>query len=86
MDSDIFQNKELLEKLRTLTLERLKVMPENTELAIGADRYSKDDLIHHVSDADELGRQIMASQLEFLQDLASGEIYKDDHFDHPSQA
>lgn len=77
--SDLFADNELLEQIQKLTLERLKAMPSNTEIAIGSDRYSKRDLVTHVEKADELGRQIMTIQIEFLQDLASGEIYKDDH-------
>ena len=36
------------------------------------------DLMGHVSEGDDLGKQIMVMQLEFLQDLASGAIYNDD--------
>ncbi|MBI3386048.1 hypothetical protein HY031_03115 [Candidatus Gottesmanbacteria bacterium] len=82
MSDDIFQDKNLLTELQKLTLERLKAMPKNTEVAIGSDQYSRDDLVRHVTDADELGQQIMEIQLEFLQDLASGEIYKDDSFSY----
>lgn len=85
MNNDLFQDKELLKQLQKLTLERLKVMPGNTELAIGSGRYSQRDLMHHVTKADTVGRQIMTIQLEYLQYLASGEIYKDDHFDNASQ-
>lgn len=79
------ENKEILEKLKKLTLERIKVMPSNTEVVIGSDRYSKEDLIEHVNETDDLGKQIMIMHLEFLQDLSSGAIYKDDNIDHTSQ-
>ncbi len=72
------RDEETLEQLRKLTLERLKVMPSDTEVAIGSLEYTKADLIKHVSKADDLGRRVMKIQLEFLQDLASGEIYKND--------
>ncbi len=84
MNDQIFQDKDLLEQLKKLTIERLKAMPENTELAIGSDRYSKSDLITHVTAIDDLGKEIMSIQLVFLQDLASGEIYKDENSYHPS--
>lgn len=79
------ENKEILEKLKKLTLERIKVMPSNTEVVIGSDRYSKEDLIEHVNETDDLGKQIMIMHLEFLQDLSSGEIYKDDNINNTSQ-
>lgn len=72
------QDKELMEELKKLTLARLKVMPSETEVAIGSRQYSKSDLINHVSKADEVGQELMEINLEFLQDLAKGEIYKDD--------
>lgn len=78
MSDNYFQDKELLEQLKKLTVERLRVMPDTTEVAVGSDRYSKTDLMDHVSEGDDLGKQIMVMQLEFLQDLASGAIYNDD--------
>lgn len=86
MNDKIFQDKDLLKELQKLTIERLKAMPENTEVAIGSDRYSRNDLMNHVSAADKLGKEIMSIQLEFLQDLASGEIYKDENSYNPPQA
>ena len=84
--SDVFLDKELLEQLKRLTLARLQIMPSDTELAIGSDRYTKSELVKHVSAADVLGRQMMSMQLEFLRDLASGEIYKDDNLVNTAQA
>lgn len=84
MNNDPFQDKELSEQLKKLTLERLGTLPKNTEVAIGSEPYSKEDLIDHVGAADDLGRQIMIMELEFLQDLASGEVYKDDSSYNPT--
>lgn len=78
-NTNLFDDKELLEELQKLSVERLKVLPDNTEVAIGAFRYSKAAMIQHVQSADSEGKDIMTMQLEFLQDLASGEIYKDDN-------
>ena len=86
MTDSIFQDKELAGELQKLTVARLKTMPDNTSVAIGSQQHSKSDLLGHVSRVDELGKQIMIMQLEYLQDLASGEIYKDDNTDHQAQA
>lgn len=86
MRDNFFQDKALREQLQKLTLERLRAMPDTTELAIGSDVYTKSDLMGHVSEADDLGKQIMTMQLDFLQDLASGEIYKDDLAYHAPEA
>lgn len=82
MNEDLLQDKELLEQIKNLTLERLGSMPENTKLEIGDGQYSRSDLVEHVAMADELGKEIMEIQLEFLQDLASGELYKEDDNSH----
>jgi hypothetical protein len=78
-NADLFEDKELLKELQKLSVERLKVLSDNTEVAIGSSNYSKSDLIEHVQSADSVGKEIMAIQLEFLQDLASGEFYKNDN-------
>ena len=79
MNNIDLQDTELLEQLKNLTIERLNAMPKNTSVVIGAHQHSIGELVEHVVKADELGRQIMNIQLEFLQDLATGEIYKDDN-------
>ena len=38
MSDNYFQDKELLEQLKKLTVERLRVMPDTTEVAVGSDR------------------------------------------------
>lgn len=86
MTDDIFLDKKLLEELKNLTMERLKVMPDTTGVVIGSQEYSKADLLSHVSKADDLGKEIMTMQLEFLRDMASGEIYKDDNTYNQAQA
>jgi hypothetical protein len=86
MRDNFFQDKALLKQLQKLTLERLRTMPDTTEVAIGSDLYSKTDLMDHVNEVDDLGKQIMTIQLDFLRDLASGEVYKDDFTHHASEA
>jgi len=65
-------------KLKEIVLARLQVMPDNVSVAMGNDNYSKQDLVKHVESEDEIGTQIMAMDLEFLQDLASGAILGDE--------
>lgn len=63
------------EKVKELVLARIKTMPSNMELSIGENYFSKDELIFHVKNEDNIGEQIMEIQLEFLQDLATGNVY-----------
>ncbi len=68
----------LTDQVRDLVVERLKRLPEDMEMSIGDMDYSKADLLGHVKGGDEIGKEIINMQLEFLQDLASGAIYQDE--------
>lgn len=72
---EILSNPELKEELQKLVLERVKVMPNTLNIAIGSIHLSKEDLERHIKQGDEIGNQIMEIELEYLHDLASGAIY-----------
>lgn len=77
--STITTNDQTLDsKLRELVLERLKRIPDDMEMSIGDMDYSKKDLLSHVSEGDDVGKEVIDMQIEFLQDLASGSIYADE--------
>lgn len=76
--NDINVNKDISQKLKELVLERLKRMPDDMEMSIGDLDYSKTELLNHVSEGDEVGKEVVNMQIEFLQDLASGSIYTDE--------
>ena len=78
LPAEINDDPELKESLKKLVLERMKTMPNSTGLSIGAEHFSKDDLLTHVENEDEVGQQLMAMELEFLQDMASGAIYNNE--------
>lgn len=62
-------------KLKELVLARLNVMPQDISISIGDKNLDKKALSEHVESEDEIGKQMMEMDLEFLQDLASGAIY-----------
>lgn len=68
-------NEEETKKLKEIVLARLSVMPEDVNVSIGDKNLDRDELVAHVQSEDEIGRQMMEMDLEFLQDLASGAIY-----------
>lgn len=71
------KSKVKLEKqLRDLVVARLSVIPRNLQIAIGSDMYSIDELVKSVQDRNKVGKQIATMQIQYLKDLASGEIYK----------
>lgn len=72
---EILSNPELKEKLKKLVLERIKVMPDTLNMAIGSTQLTKEELEQRIKRGDEIGNQIMEIELEYLRDLASGAIY-----------
>lgn len=73
--NEISQDADLKEQLKKLVLERVGAMPDSMNLAVGAAELSKSDLLEHIRQEDEIGRQFMEMDLEFLRDLASGAVY-----------
>ncbi len=72
---DIISDPELKEHLKKIVLERVNVMPDTLGIAIGSEHLTKGDLVSHVLGEDEIGKQFMELELEYLQGLASGAIY-----------
>lgn len=69
-------NKDLNEKLRELVVARLSTIPQNLQMAVGSNQYSIEELVKSVKKGDEVGNQLVAMQVQYLKDLASGEMYK----------
>lgn len=65
----------LLENLKKIVLERVNVMPDTLRIAVGSEDLTKEDIVRHVQNEDEIGKQVMEVEWEFLRDLASGAIY-----------
>lgn len=66
---------ELKEYLKKLVLERVNVMPSTLRMAVGSLELTREDLTRHIEEGDEIGQQIIAMNLDFLRDIASGAIY-----------
>jgi len=62
-------------KLKEIVLARLSVMPQDVSVSVGDKNLDRAALMEHVESEDEIGKQMMEMDLEFLQDLASGAIY-----------
>jgi len=73
-DGEIMDS-ELKEQLKRLVLERINVMPDTLRMAVGSTELTKTDIVKHVRDEDEIGRQVIEMELSFLRDLASGAVY-----------
>lgn len=63
--------------IRELVKARIRATSDNLKIAVGNRReYSKKELIKSVEKGDEVGREIVEAQIEFLQDMAGGKIYQ----------
>lgn len=63
------------QQLKEIVLARINVMPDTLNIAIGGTNVSKHELAAHVEQEDNVGKQMMEMELEFLRDMASGAIY-----------
>lgn len=68
-------NEEEKEQLKKIVLARLNVMPKDVSVTIGSENLTREELVKHVQSEDEVGKQMIEMELEFLKDMASGAIY-----------
>lgn len=66
------------EELKKIALARVQVMPTNLNVSIGSETMNKTELIKHINKEDKIGENLMLIELEFLQALASGTIYRNE--------
>ena len=71
-------NKETKKDMRDLVLARIKATSRDFRLSIGSTFYTKNELLKSVEAEDNVGKEIIKIQMEYLQDMASGAIYKDE--------
>lgn len=71
----IVADPELKVELKKLVLERVSAMPDTLRVAVGSSNLTKEDMLAHVNSEDEVGKQVMELELEFLRALGSGAVY-----------
>ena len=64
------------EQIKELVIARIRTLSDNVALSIGGEELKRDQLIEHVREDDEVGKELIEMQLEFLQDMASGALYE----------
>lgn len=63
------------EDIKELVIARLGIMPSNYQLSIGnKGTFTKNQLIDHVKQEDEIGKQIVKMQINFINALTSGKL------------
>ena len=69
--------------IQDLVIARLQTLPEGVEVSIGSEGdFTKDELIDHVQQGDDLGLKIIELEMSFLRSLKSGIFYDDDLTGH----
>jgi hypothetical protein len=76
-DSEVRSESEFEKQLQELVIARLSAIPKNLQMAVGANQYNIEDLIKSVQQNDNVGKQLVAMQVQYLKDLSSGEVYKE---------
>ena len=67
---------ETQEDIKKLVLARIMAASDDLRIAIGSKEYKKIDMINSVKAGDEIGKEIMNIQMEYLRDMAQGAIYQ----------
>jgi len=69
--------KEQFSELQALVKARVSVLSPETGISVGSSGpIKRDELIAHIEAGDEIGRQFVAMDWQFLQSLKTGEIYE----------
>ena len=70
-ESETTQEKEIKE----LVLARIGVMPSNYKLSVGSKgTFTKEQIINHIKERDEIGIQIIDMEMNFIKALTSGKL------------
>lgn len=67
---------ELLEEMKKIVVARIRTSSDDLVITIGDKDYNKKEMLESVEKGDELGLEIIDTQMEFLRDMASGLFYK----------
>lgn len=64
------------EQIKQLVLARLHVMPPDANISVGSEgEFTRDQLIQHVENNDDVGKKITAIEMEYLRLLKEGIFY-----------
>ena len=70
------KDKRIQDEKKELVLARLRATSKDLGISIGSTNYSRGELLKRVEKEDEIGREIVEIQMEYLRDMAQGKIYE----------
>lgn len=60
-----------------LVIARLQNLPSNKDISVGSSgEFTKDQLIEHVKKADDVGKKMIAIEMDFLRSMKDGIFYE----------
>lgn len=75
MDNNFNLTKEQKKELTKIVLARIQVMPDDLNISVGSKGIDKIELTKLIKEGNEVGEEMLLTELEFLRDLASGAVY-----------
>ncbi|KKR86611.1 MAG: hypothetical protein UU34_C0012G0009 [Candidatus Curtissbacteria bacterium GW2011_GWA1_41_11] len=69
-------NSDIQEDIKKLVLARIQATSDDLRIAIGSTEYTKEEMIKSVEKGDEVGKEIIDIQMEYLRDMAQGAAYQ----------
>jgi len=69
-------NSDIQEDIKKLVLARIQATSDDLRIAIGSIEYTKEEMIKSVEKGDEVGKEIIDIQMEYLRDMAQGAAYQ----------
>lgn len=67
---------EIQDDIKNLVLARIMAASDDLRIAIGSTEYTKTEMIENVKAGNDVGKEIMEIQMEYLRDMAAGAIYQ----------
>lgn len=67
---------DIKEELKQIVIQRLKTSSDELQVVIGGKgNFTREELVESVEAGDEIGQEIMESEIEFMKAMAQGKIY-----------
>lgn len=65
------------EEIKELVIARIESTPKNVGVSFGgSEKMTKEELVNHVRQGDEIGKKVIEIQMKFLQSLKEGVLYE----------
>jgi len=74
-DKKITDKKNIETDIKELVIARIMALSDELGIVIGDKKYNKKDILESIKKNDEVGKEIIDIQMEYLRDMASGAIY-----------